>query len=278
MKILSFGAGMQSTALALMSCENAIRKMKPYPQVPIYDAVVFCDLGLEPSWVQKQAEFTRRSCESAGITFYRLDTPLYQDFMKNFGERRTVSVPWWTLRADGHRSKMPRNCTCDYKSKAITQYVRWNLLGYRKGQRLRSEDLKAHEMHLGFSIEERRRCRTNPHKLFENHFPLVEMGMTRKDSYRYILDVWGVETKASACAFCPFHRNYFYRHLGEHEPETYQKVLAVDYLLQNNTPRLPMDSELFISKSRKRLEELTADECRDGTGFLYQGKLIWDGF
>ena len=133
-------------------------------------------------------------------------------------------------------------------------------------------------MHLGFSIEERRRCRTNPHKLFENRFPLAEMGMTRADSYRYILDVWGLETKASACAFCPFHRNYFYRYLGEHEPETYQKVLAVDYLLQNNTPRLPMDSELFISKSRKRLEELTADECQDRTGFLYQGKLIWDGF
>ena len=133
MKILSFGAGMQSTALALMSCENAIRRTEPYPLVPIYDAVIFCDLGLEPSWVQKQAEFTRRSCESAGIPFYILDTPLYQDFMKNFGERRTVSVPWWTLRADGHRSKMPRNCTCDYKAKAITQHVRWNLLGYRKG-------------------------------------------------------------------------------------------------------------------------------------------------
>ena len=90
MKILSFGAGMQSTALALMSCENAIRKTKPYPQVPIYDAVVFCDLGLEPSWVQRQMEFTRRSCESAGIPFYRLDTPLYQDFMKNFDTNDVV--------------------------------------------------------------------------------------------------------------------------------------------------------------------------------------------
>lgn len=39
-----------------------------------------------------------------------------------------------------------------------------------------------------------------------------------------------------------------------------------------------MDSELFISKSRKRLAELTTDECQDGTGFLYQGKIIWDGF
>ena len=49
MKILSFGAGMQSTALALMSCENAFAKTDgkelPHPLVPIYDIVIFCDLG-----------------------------------------------------------------------------------------------------------------------------------------------------------------------------------------------------------------------------------------
>lgn len=148
MKVLSFGAGMQSTALALMSCENAIHRSRPYPEVPVYDAVIFCNLGLEPSWVRHQMEFTRRSCESAGIFFQVLDAPLYQDFLQNFGARRTVSTPWWTLRTDGHKSKMPRICTCDYKSKEVTQYVRRNLLGYRKGQWLKPEDLKAHEMHL----------------------------------------------------------------------------------------------------------------------------------
>ena len=50
MKILSFGAGMQSTALALMSCENVDAERKgherPYPLVPVYDLVVFCDLEI----------------------------------------------------------------------------------------------------------------------------------------------------------------------------------------------------------------------------------------
>lgn len=115
MKILSFGAGMQSTALALMSCERAMGKFDLYPEVPIYDAVVFCDLGLEPAWVIKQVEFTRWACDMASIPFYILDTPLYKDFMRNFGQRRTISIPWWTLMEDGHKSKMPRNCTIDYK-------------------------------------------------------------------------------------------------------------------------------------------------------------------
>ena len=48
MKILSCGAGMQSTALALMSCENAKAGKPVYPEVPVYDVVIFVDLGMEP--------------------------------------------------------------------------------------------------------------------------------------------------------------------------------------------------------------------------------------
>lgn len=154
MKILSCGAGMQSTALALMSCENKIAAGNGHgtvhPLVPIYDAVIFCDLGMEPPWVMAQVHFIRRACESAGIHFKILDSPLYADFMKNFGERRTISIPWWTIKDDGHKSKMPRNCTIDYKVEVISKYVRWELLGYRKGQRLRPADQKAHEMHIPY--------------------------------------------------------------------------------------------------------------------------------
>ncbi len=279
MKILSFGAGMQSTALALMSCENAMADgPPPYPAVPVYDAVIYCDLGLEPPWVYDQLEFTQQACVKAGIFFKVLDTPLYKDFIENFGERRTISIPWWTIRDDGHKSKMPRNCTIDYKVEAITKYVRWELLGYAKGERLRDEDIKAHEMHMGFSIEESRRCHENPHKLFVNRFPLVDMGFDRAASYAYILERWGLDTKASACAFCPFHRNYFYHYIKDHAPETYRGVVTVDHLLRDKTPKPPMDSDLFVSRSRKRIEGLTAEDCNDAECFEYCGRSIWNGF
>ena len=129
MKILSFGAGMQSTALALMSCENADAESKgrerPHPLVPVYDLVVFCDLGFEPPWVMQQAEFVHRACDTAGIRYEMLDAPLHRDLMQNFGRCRTVSIPWWTLRDDGHKSRMPRNCTLDYKVERISKFVRW---------------------------------------------------------------------------------------------------------------------------------------------------------
>lgn len=47
MKILSCGAGMQSTALALMSCEN--KKEIKYKEVPVYDAIVFVIWVMNPN-------------------------------------------------------------------------------------------------------------------------------------------------------------------------------------------------------------------------------------
>lgn len=284
MKILSFGAGMQSTALALMSCENKKAFLQgepaPHPLVPIYDLVIFCDLGMEPPWVEDQMLFVKDACERFDIKFKVLHTDLYKHLMENFGERRTVSIPWWTLREDGHKSKMPRNCTLDFKVDMISKYVRWEVLGYRKGQRLRPEDKKAHEMHMGFSIEEKHRCKESPNPMFVNHFPLVEMGLDRAANYAYILDVWGLDTKASACSFCPFHTNFYLagKFMKETYPEHYAQLVGIDNLLRDKTPKPPMDSDLFISRSRKRLEELTPEDCNDAECFRYRNQMIWNGF
>lgn len=282
MKILSCGAGMQSTALALMSCENALAARKgwniPHRYVPIYDLVIFCDLGMEPSWVMFQWEFIVRACESAGIKAVKLKTDLYGHFMENFGERRTVSIPWWTLGDDGKKSKMPRNCTIDFKVEMISKHIRWEVLGYRKGQRLKDHDKKAHEMHMGFSLEEAHRAGESPNPMFVNKFPLIYMDWTRAESYAYCLEVWGLDTKASACSFCPFHQNYFFKHLKENHPEEYAELLKVDNLLRDKNPKPPMDSDLFISRSRKRLEDLTPEDCDDMKCFEYCGKQIWNGF
>lgn len=277
MKILSCGAGMQSTALALMSCENKMKQGK-FPLVPVYDLVVFCDLGKEPPWVMKQVEFIRNACEEAGIRFEVLKSPLYEDYLRDFGKRRVVSIPFWTIGEDGKKGKMMRNCTMDYKIGLIQKFVRRELLGYRKGQRTKSEDLKAHEMHIGFSAEEKQRCRENPHPMFVNVFPLVEMGLERKDNYAYIRDVWGLITRASACTFCPFHRNYFFQHLKEHEPEEYADLVEFDQMLESEQPKTKIKSKLYISRSRKRIIELLPEECMDAECFKYCDQMIWNGF
>ena len=139
LNILSYGAGTPSTTLALMSCENAYYRSFPevpanniyhatycpHPEVPIYDAVIFCDLHSEPSWVYAQAEFTAAICQKVGIPFYWLDSDLYGDFTRSFGHARTACLPFWTLSEDGKKGRMPRQCTYDYKTKVIEQFVRY---------------------------------------------------------------------------------------------------------------------------------------------------------
>lgn len=268
---------MQSTALALMACEN-VRNPGRHPLVPFYDLIVFCDLGKEPPWVLDQVEFIKNACIVAGIRFEVLKSPLYQDYLQDFGKKRVVSIPFWTIGPDEKKGKMMRNCTLDYKIGLIQKYVRWGVLGYKKGQRTRAEDLKAHEMHIGFSSEEKHRCSENPHKMFVNRFPLVEMGLERKDNYAYIRDVWGLETKASACTFCPFHRNYFFQYIKENDPQEYRELIAFDEMLEKEQPNTKIQSKLYISRSRKRIADLIPEECQDAECFKYRDQTIWNGF
>jgi hypothetical protein len=276
MKILSCGAGMQSTALALMSCENT--KENKYPRVPVYDAVIFCDLGKEPPWVYNQVRFIQTACEAAGIPFYILDVHLYQDYIMKFGKSRVVTIPFWSVDENGKKGKMTRHCTIDYKILAIQKFFRWTLLEYKKGQRTKPEDVGAHEMHIGFSTEEQQRIFDSYHPMFVNKFPLIEMGLERKDNYAYIRDAWGLETKASACQFCPFHKNYFFKYLKENHTAEYEDLIEFDGMLEVGQPSTSIKSKVFISRSRKRIKDLLPEECNDKECFKYKSEDIWNGF
>lgn len=278
LNILSYGAGMPSTALVGMACENARRGYPVWPHVPVYDAVIFCDLHSEPAWVYEQADFARRLCAKAGIPFYTLDTDLYGDFLSKFGTSRIASVPFWTLGEDGKKGKMPRQCTYDYKIKVIERFVRRDLLGYKPYERTLKLEFHAHQMHMGIMFEERRRAKPSKLSLFENRYPLVEMGWTRPMCYAYNRDVLGIRTRASCCLFCPFHTNYFYLHIQTHEPSCYACARRIDELVESRQARPPMKSRLFLSKSRKRLRDLEPEDCRDKQVFPYLTEEVWSGF
>ena len=277
--ILSYGAGTPSTTLALMACENALcGPPYPYPQVPIYAAVIFCDLHGEPSWVYRQAAFTAAACDKAGIPFYTLEADLHGDFLRNFGRSHIASIPFWTLGENGKKGKMPRQCTYDYKIKVIERFVRRDLLGYKPHQRTLAPDVHAHRMHMGIMWEERRRAKPSKLTLFENRYPLVELGWTRPMCYAYNREAWGLETRASCCLFCLFHTNYFYMHIQAHEPSCYACALQIDELVENCQAKPPLKSRLFLSRSRKRLRDLTPEDCDDAQKFRYYGRTVWSGF
>ncbi len=279
MKILSCGAGMQSTALALISCRQTDGEIR-YPEVPRYDAVIYCDLSIEPVWVTDQVKFIERACREAGIPFFILQSDLYQDYMENFGSDRRVSgMPFWTLNEDGEPGRIGRRaCTIDYKIIMIQKFVRSYMLGYRPRQRLRAEDVGAHELHIGFSKEEAQRSFPSHHKMFVNRFPLMEMGWERADTYRYNLEEWGLDSKASACLICPFHKNYFFQHLKHNFPADYASVVRFDDMLEERQPQSKIRNRVFLSRSRKRIRDLVPEDCSDAQTFEYRGRRLWNGF
>ena len=103
------------------------------------------------------------------------------------------------------------------------------------------------------------------------------MGWTRAECYAYNKIVWGLATRASCCLFCPYHTNYFYHYIREYEPDCYACALLVDTLVETHQAWPPLKSKLFLSKSRKRLRDLTEEDCQDKQTFLYFQTPIWRG-
>lgn len=278
LKLLSLGAGTPSTALALMSCENKLAGRLIHPLVPVYDYILFCDLKAEPAWVYRQLDFVRSVCDRADIPLIVLEADLYGCYLQNFGRSRVPSIPFWTAGPDGAQGRMPRQCTCDCKIKIMERYVRYELLGYLPRKWIKPWDKHAHEMHMGILWEERKRAKPSNQTLFTNYYPMVEMGWTRGDCFAYNRETWGLETWASACSFCPFHTNFFYQYTKEHDIPSYDKARRMDTLLEQYEAVPPLISRPYLSKSRKRLYELTPEDCADAQTFLYHGQEVWNGF
>lgn len=231
---------MQSTALALISCEQT-RGEIVHTEVPRYDAIIYCDLCIEPAWVPEQVKFIEAACWSSGIPFYILRSDLYRDYMKNFGVNRVSAMPFWTLNEEGEAGRIARrSCTVDYKIVMIQKFVKYELLGYRPYQRLRPEDIGTHELHIGFSQEESQRSFPSRNRMFKNCYPLIEMGWERKDCYQYNLEEWGLDSKASACLICPYHKNYFFHYIQRNYPDDY--ISVVDFDGVSGIPQLSLET------------------------------------
>ncbi len=157
------------------------------------------------------------------------------------------------------KGAMPRRaCTLEYKIYIMQKYIKYEVLGYRKYQRLLPEDAKAHEVHIGFSAEESKRCKENPHPMFVNVFPLVKMNLTRADNYAYCLETWGLDTKASACIFCPFHSNSYFMLLKEKQPHLYEMLVAFDDMLGERQPMSKIINQIFLFQSHVNVSAISS--------------------
>ena len=143
LRVLSLGAGVQSTVMAMMAESEAFG---PRP-----DCAIFADTGWEPkevyghlNWLEKQISFPVHRVTSGNIK-HDLENNL------NTTGHRFASVPFFMVNKDGTFGMARRQCTSEYKLKPIRKKVR-ELIGLKPRQRTPKGVMV--EMWMGISRDE----------------------------------------------------------------------------------------------------------------------------
>ena len=249
LRILSLGAGVQSTTLALMI---------ELGEVPMVDCGIFADTMGEPKivyehldWLEQQLSFPVHR------VFYR---NLRQDILDAVdGKYKFMSVPFYTINSKtGKKGILRRTCTADYKIDPIIKKIR-EMLDYSKGQRVKKGTEV--EMLMGISKNEMIRMRRNKLAYIQNVYPLIDMGFHRYHCLRWMEEHDYPKPPRSACTFCPFHSNEEWRDIKKNEEE-WNMVVKMDDKIRFGS-HIKKEDPVFIHKDCVPMGEADLDPNKD---------------
>lgn len=268
-RALSLGAGVQSSVLALLLSRSDPRLAElGYPKP---DAAIFADTGWEPRYVYNHLNWLEK----------QLDYPIIRvssgDIKSNLKEGRTVSghsfvdVPFFTVDQEGKKGMLRRQCTNHYKIMPIHRSIRV-LAG---GQRGRPFPKDSHvEMWLGISVDEFARMKPNKEPWVENRWPLVDIGMTRRDCLEWFASEYpGRHLPRSACVICPYRSDQHWLELKRSEPASYNEAVKFDRWLRKtktNPVRALLSGRPYLHAARRPLDSVIAErETQDPSTINY---------
>lgn len=260
LRVLSLGAGVQSTTLVLLAAEGRLPKL---------DAAVFADTGWEPAQVYAHLDrLEREVLIPAGIPLHRVSRGnIRHDALDP--AHRFASMPLFVKNQDGGDGMTRRQCSNEYKVVPIKAQVR-QLLGYPHPQPV-PRGLYV-EQWIGISRDEIGRAKDSDVKYARNTFPLLDLdgaadgrgGWTRDDCLRYLRTSGWETTPKSACIGCPFHGNAQWRRLRDEHPEEWADAVDFDRQIRSGNARgnangKPLLGEAFLHRSRLPLDQAPID-------------------
>ncbi|MCP1414374.1 hypothetical protein [Paenarthrobacter sp. A20] len=264
-RILSLGAGVQSSALLILAARGDLPKL---------DAAIFSDTGWEPASVYAHLErLEREVAEPAGIPIFRVSSGnIRADALDP--THRFASMPLFIKNRDGGDGMTRRQCTSEYKLKPIKAKTR-ELLGapsMKDGRPGRVPSGQFAEQWIGISTDERSRAldqdghlKTGDVKYSRNRYPLLELGMDR-ETCRSLLTAHGFgQTPKSACIGCPFHSNMQWRQLRDESPDEWADAVDFDQSIRAGAARAnaqgqPLLGQAFLHRSRLPLDAAPIDK------------------
>ncbi|MGH7376318.1 MAG: hypothetical protein ACREKK_02710 [Candidatus Methylomirabilales bacterium] len=240
---LSFGGGVQSTALLILSALG----LRGCPRA---DVAIFADTQDEPGWVYRHLDRLEPWAAARRIPVLRVTAGRLSDQVLHPRPGRWASIPGWTPSETRGVSPLRRQCTKEFKILPIERKVR-ELLGYRAGQRVREKVTAL----LGISIEEAHRMRDSQTPWIQNRYPLVEARMGRRDCVDLIRAQDLPVPKKSACVFCPYHSGIYWLELRDHYPEEWARAVRMDNVIRNMTAK-GVTRPVFLHRSLRPLQSL----------------------
>jgi hypothetical protein len=240
MDILSLGAGVQSSTMALMAAHGEIE--------PMPDAAIFADTQFEPegvythlNWLETQLPFPVYRVTAGNIkndTLVGLNTTGH----------KFSAIPFFTQSGVGRRQ-----CTREYKIAPIRRKIS-QLIGTKK----KPESVR---QWIGISTDEAMRMKPSGVKYIKNVWPLIDVGMSRQDCIGWFAKKYPNRVLAkSACIGCPFHNDVEWRDMKLNDADSWAIAVNFDRAIRRTgTNAVPQ----FIHDSRQPLEEVDFRNLED---------------
>lgn len=259
-RVISLGAGVQSSTMALMAAEGDIG--------PMPDCAIFADTGAEPASVYEHLAFLES----------RLPFPIYRvsqgdlraEVMGQAEHTKYASIPFFIRKINGEQAMARRQCTYQYKLRPIARKLR-ELLGYKPRQRITPGSA---EVWIGISTDEIQRMKDSKDAWQKNRWPLIEKSMSRTDCLSWLVSAGYPKPPKSACTFCPYRDNAGWRDMRENDPASWEDAVRADEAIRTvsahsnfvGTPYLhrslvPLNEANLEPKTNNQIEFGFQQEC-----------------
>jgi hypothetical protein len=252
-RVLSLGAGVQSTTLLLLSAKGELPKL---------DAAIFADTGWEPKAVYEHLNRVEEEiAKPAGIPIYRVSYKNIRDEELS-PDKKFAQIPYYVMREDGKKRMGIRQCTYNFKIKPVLNQIRLILGAEEKnnGQAGRLPWGVSLEQWIGISTDEVQRAKDSKVKYIKNSFPLLDIGWSRKNRIEYLSKNGFGSTPKSACIGCPFHGNKEWKFLRDNSPEEFQDAVDFDNSLRSSQLPHLAKVKAYLHTSYEPLESANLDK------------------
>lgn len=262
--VLSLGAGVQSSVLALMAEREENGLSRP-------DLAIFADTGWEPPAVYKHLDWLKSqlSFEVVTVSAGNIKESILSG--TNPEGRNFLDIPAFLVNPDGSSGVATRQCTRVYKVDPIRRYLR-EMLQIEPNRRAPKQTQV--EMWLGISADEVVRQKPSREEWITNRYPLAELDFSRFQLLNWFKENYpGRYLPASSCIGCPYHSDSMWKQLKENDVKSFEDAVFVDRALRE-TPmtRGAIKGEAFLHRSRQPLadvdfstttnyDDLMAQEC-----------------